>query len=363
MAGEEGVEGAVRPSSGAPFSAVSVRTDDRGEPACPICRSTAGKARYTLHEMNFGTREAFEYVHCGACGVLWLPDPPADMSAHYPTAYYDGLYKSILPPVHTGLARWLHDRQAARKLFRGHRLSAAIGRRLGPPLGREVKAVKAIVSLSGLRSFADPIVDVGSSPTPDRLVLLARAGFRDLMGIDPQIPGDTEYHGIPIRRMGIAELAARAPGRYGLITFHHSFEHVGDPRPTLRAAATLARPNGAVLIRTPVMGTWFWEQYGTSWWELDPPRHLFVHTPRSLELLAHDVGLELRDTEYESSPSEIVASEQIARGIPWRDPRSFKSDPEQPEGRRRYTETVELVKQLNAEGRGGRARFILRKPA
>jgi hypothetical protein len=177
------------------------------------------------------------------------------------------------------------------------------------------------------------------------------------------LAGDAEYHGIPIRRMSIAELAAEQPGRFGLITFHHSFEHVSDPRPTLAAAATLARPDGAVLIRTPVMGTWFWDHYGTSWWELDPPRHLFVHTSRSLELLARDVGLELRHTDYESTPTEIVASEQIARGIAWRDPRSFQADPEQPEGRRLYDESVELVKRLNAEGRGGRARFIFRKPA
>jgi hypothetical protein len=251
---------------------------------------------------------------------------------------------------------------AARRLFGGHRISAAIGRRLGPPLGREVKAVKTVVARSGLRSFADPIVDVGSSPTPDRLVLLARAGFRDLLGIDPLLPADTTYHAIPIRRMSIAELAELQPGRYGLITFHHSFEHVGDPLPTLRAAATLARPGGAVLIRMPVMGTYFWEQYGTSWWELDPPRHLFVHTERSLELLAREAGLELRHTDYESTPTEVVASEQIARDIPWRDARSFKSDPEQPEGRRLYAESAELVKRLNAEGRGGRARFILRKP-
>ena len=39
------------------------------------------------------------------------------------------------------------------------------------------------------------------------------------------------------------------------------------------------------------MGTWFWDSYGVDWWELDAPRHLFVHTPASIERLAAEAGL------------------------------------------------------------------------
>jgi SAM-dependent methyltransferase len=307
--------------------------------------------------MLFGTREAFDYLHCPACGVLWLRNPPEDLSAYYPPGYY------IEPPPPAtrrlpALMRWLHQEAAARRLFGGHRLAAALARKVGPPLAADVAAVRPMIRASGLRSFDDPILDVGCGPVPERLHQLAQAGFRRLLGIDPMIPASLVNGGIPVQRQALDEVA----GPFALIMFHHSFEHVPDPRATLRAAAERLRPGGAILIRTPVMGTWFWETYGTSWWELDAPRHLFVHTPRSLELLGTEAGLELRDVEYDSTYLEIVASEQIARDIAWRDPASRWRDLDAPELAASVRSARETVRQLNAAGRGGRAAFLFRQP-
>lgn len=330
-------------------------------PHCPICGNDQPKPRYFVREMLFGTREAFEYWHCQGCGVLWLGDPPADMSAHYPDAYFAGAMPADGPrPARGGIQRWLHGELAARKLFGGHRLTAALARRLGPPIGREVREVQGLVHETRLRSFDDPILDVGSSPRPTRAALLARAGFRNVVGIDPLLSGDSEYEGVQLRRMTITELAEERPGRFGLITFHHSFEHVPDPAGDMLAAARLLRAGGALVIRTPIMGTWFWEQYGTSWWELDPPRHLFVHTRASLELLARGAGLALERVQFESSAVEIIASEQIVHDIPWRDPRSWFSRPPSPEKSRELDAHGELVGRLNDEGRGGRAMLLFR---
>jgi SAM-dependent methyltransferase len=312
--------------------------------------------------MLFGTREPFEYLLCNACGVLWLEQPPADLSAYYPDAYFSGPESADRPgPPKTGLRRWLHDERAARKLFGGHRVGAALARRLGPPLERAVRDVQELVAEARLRSFDDPILDVGSSPTPARTALLARAGFRNVLGIDPMLLGDSAYEGVRLRRVTLAELATEQPGRFGLITFHHSFEHVPDPRGDMLAAGRLLRPGGAVVIRTPMMGTWFWEKFGTSWWELDAPRHLFVHTPASLEIVARAAGLVLERVEFESSAVEVIASEQIARGIPWRDPRSWYSLSPSPEKSRELDARSELVRRLNDEGRGGRAILIFRR--
>jgi SAM-dependent methyltransferase len=311
--------------------------------------------------MLFGTREPFEYRLCKGCGVLWLEQPPADLSAYYPDAYFSGPSADRPGPPKAGIRRWLHDERAARRLFGGHRATAALARRFGPPLERAVRDVKELVAEARLRSFDEPILDVGSSPTPARTALLARAGFRNVLGIDPMLPGDSVYEGVRLRRMTIAELAAEQPGRFGLITFHHSFEHVPDPRGDMLAAARLLRPGGALVIRTPIMGTWFWEQYGTSWWELDAPRHLFVHTRASLEIVAQAAGLALERVEFESSAVEIIASGQIARGIPWRDPRSWYSRLPSPEKSRELDARSELVRRLNDEGRGGRAILIFRR--
>jgi O-antigen biosynthesis protein len=321
---------------------------------CPICGNALGNTPWRLVEMLFGTREAFDYHECGECGCLWIDAVPEDLGRHYPPAYYPS------PPATGKLRRpsRLGSEVAARRLFGGHRLRAALARRLVGNNGFDVRAIRPFVQATGLRSFDDPILDVGASPVPERLLQLRQAGFRRLLGIDPMLATDVDHDGVQVRRRSLDEL----DGRYALIMFHHSFEHVPDPRATLRSASRLLRPGGTILIRTPVMGTWFWETYGTSWWELDPPRHLFVHTRRSIEILAEDAGLGIERVEFDSTYLEILASGQIARGIPWRDPRSCRDRLDEAQFADAVRAARDRVRALNAEGRGGRAAFYLRRP-
>lgn len=45
--------------------------------ASPACRSVGDHLVHRAREIMFGTREAFTYLQCAACGTLWLLDPPA----------------------------------------------------------------------------------------------------------------------------------------------------------------------------------------------------------------------------------------------------------------------------------------------
>ena len=327
-----------------------------GRPACPICSAPGTFERYTLREMFFGTRERFDYLRCGTCGVMWLERPPADLTPYYPPTYHTAWDAQPTGREPSATERWFRGELAARRFFGGHRVGASLARRLGHVVEPGVPVVRSMVQTAGLRSFGDPILDVGCGPLPERLIQLSRVGFRCLSGIDPMIDGDTVVQGIPVRRLTIHELE----GSYALITFHHSFEHVRDPGSTLASAARLLRPGGAIVIRTPVMGGWFWDTYGTSWWELDPPRHLFVHTRRSLELLGAAAGLELERVEFDSTFIEILASDQIARDVPWRDPTSCWNDLAAPALAPSRSAAEATAARLNAEGRGGRASFLFR---
>ena len=314
----------------------SDRVDDRGrrrkagsnigedQPigACPICADQRPPEPHELREMLFGTRERFGYLRCLGCGTMRIATVPADLGRYYPPDYYDpGTGEPVEPTPRrlwplAAVAGAARDR--AMLLGRRRRL-ARWTRRWAPPVSADVRRASGFTRRAGLRSFDDPILDVGCGRRATNLANLRKVGFRNLLGIDPFLEGDGEFEGVPLRRRSLEEQS----GSFQAITFHHSFEHVPDPQATLGAAADRLRPGGVVLIRTPVMGTWFWEQFGTAWWELDPPRHLWVHTQASLELLAGRAGLALVDVVWDSSYLEIIASEQIGRDIAWRETGSW----------------------------------------
>ena len=309
--------------------------------------------------MLFGWRETFGYLRCTSCGALRIAAVPADLARHYPPDYYGEVVGAPEParsrrPGLSALAGAARDRSVL--LGRGRRVARVL-RRWAPPIDAEVRRSSVFTRRAGLRSFDDPILDVGCGRRAPNLVTLQAVGFRRLLGIDPFLDADGELGGIVLRKQSIHDVT----GTFQAITFHHSFEHVPDPVPTLAAAARRLRPDGVVLIRTPVMGTWFWERFGTSWWELDPPRHLWVHTQASLERVAAAAGLSLVDVVWDSSYIEVIASDQIAHDIAWREPASWSVDPPASYDEATIASYQALVADLNRSGRAGRAGFYFRR--
>ena len=235
-------------------------------------------------------------------------------------------------------------------------MTARALRRWMPATEVDARRSASFVRRCGLHSFSDPIVDVGCGRVPARLLNLKRLGFDNLLGVDPFLDGDRSYRGIKLEQRTIHETT----GSFQLVTMNHSFEHVPDPLEVMVAARGLLRPGGVFVVRTPVMGTWFWDTFGTDWWELDPPRHLFLHTVASLTRLAGDAGLELFDTVWDSTFLEIIASQQIARDLAWLEPGSWGVDPASADRTYDLDKLKSQVAELNAAGNAGRAGFYFR---
>jgi SAM-dependent methyltransferase len=305
--------------------------------------------------MLFGTREHFAYLLCGTCGLLRIEAVPADLARHYPAEYY-GSPAPPAGPSRGRLGRIADDARNREALFGSGGIAVRLLRGRASAAPPDLRSLAAMVRRAGLRSFADPILDVGCGRVPGHLLRLRALGFRNLLGVDPYLVEDSEVEGIPLRRRSIHEV----DGAFQLVTMHHSFEHVPDPRATLESAVRLLRRGGVLLIRTPVMGTWFWETFGTAWWELDAPRHLFVFSRASLERLAAAAGLELFDVAWDSAAHEILASEQIRHDIAWREPGSWYVDPPGMFDAESIARAGAQVKELNREGRAGRAGFYFR---
>jgi len=96
--------------------------------------------------------------------------------------------------------------------------------------------------------------------------------------------------------------------------------------------------------------------------QLDAPRHLFLHTLKSMEILAAGSGFKVRDVVFDSTDFQFWASEQYQRDIPLKDKRSYALDPANslfsPSEILRFKETA---RELNRNGEGDSACFYLYK--
>lgn len=287
-------------------------TASRQRPAppdgCRICGNRVGNRDHTAREMVFGTREQFIYTECGACGCLQLLDVPDDLARFYPETYYS--YEPA--PTQPSATR-------ATEAFRRARTTIALRLPAAPIywLWRRAWLPRYLVELAdfgvlGLRlSTRSSVCDVGSG-NGRHLVLLRVFGFSKLAGFDPFLDSDRLVAGgIPVRRARIEQI----PPGWDVMMFNHSFEHMRDSVATLRGAASLLAPNGAVVLRLPIADSWPWRQYGTDWISLDAPRHLFLHTRRSLQIAAASAGLEVTRTFFDSHPFCIWGSELYRRNV------------------------------------------------
>jgi SAM-dependent methyltransferase len=309
--------------------------------------------------MMFGTREGFDYLLCDGCGTIRIADIPADLERHYPARYhYERLDQDMLPG--SELRRRL-VRIGVRPDFVGSgRWAARIALRLvSPPAG--YRRWRGSFVRWGVGAGDGAVLDVGCGPIPNRLIALRALGFDRLLGIDPFIERDVSVEGVSVRKMGID----RIHSRFDLVWFHHSLEHVPDPAAALQAAARLLRPDGQVVVRTPVIGTALWDRYGTDWWELDPPRHLFVFSAPALEAMAVAAGLELVETVQETHPKEFIGSEQYRRDLAMFEPGSWFADEKASwVGAAELAEFTDDARQANTTGQAGRACFRFRlRPA
>jgi len=77
----------------------------------------------------------------------------------------------------------------------------------------------------------------------------------------------------------------------------------------------------------PTVSSAAWDRYGTDWVQLDAPRHLYLHSHRSLALAAAQAGLKVAALACDSTSFQFWGSEQYRRDIALNDATSYAVDP------------------------------------
>ena len=288
---------------------------------CSVCENSTNNIAYNVPEMMFGFRDIFTYFECSDCGCLQISEIPDNIKKYYPSDYYSyskaekSASKFILIKR---LLAWIKNKYLL--LLGGTKLDGLLCRISCEALEPNIKSTLSRIKL-GPNS---KILDVGCG-SGRFLYHLKESGFRNLLGCDPYIEKDIEYaNGLRILKKELCTIE----GKWDLVLFNHSLEHIPDQLITLQSVFRLLEENGICLIRIPTTSSYAWKHYQTNWFGLDAPRHFFLHSIKSIQILAKKANLQLEQIVYDSSAQQFWGSEQYARDIPLNSKMSYAKNPQ-----------------------------------
>ncbi|MBC8287780.1 MAG: class I SAM-dependent methyltransferase [Nitrospinae bacterium] len=317
---------------------------------CRICGDSGEHPVYTAREMMFGLKEEFSYFQCAKCQCLQISEFPSDMSHYYPQDYYSLSQspESLYPNPIESWARRNRDRYAVLKKGVWGRLVSLLH-----------PAELDMACLSHMKlNRKSRIVDVGCG-TGFLLYFLKEAGFENVSGVEPHIDADINYaNGLVIKKDHVHELSEEQD----IIMFHHSFEHLPDPIETLEVVRRLLPPGGICMLRIPLVSSEAWKKYGTHWVQLDAPRHFFLYSIESLNILAEKTKFKIKEIVYDSDEFQFWGSQQYLKDIPLMAENSYGRNPaksifssEEIEGYKK------MADKLNADSQGDQAAIYMVK--
>lgn len=259
---------------------------------------------------------------CRDCGAVWLDPRPTDEDLA--RTYRDYYTHGPEPSTDAGEAD-RHGALHAAELGEARRRFGISGEELeGTPTMRRVVALwagrRADASYLAAHLPVQPgagLLDIGCGD--GRLLEHLRLLGWHAQGVEPdaRAADAARRRGLQVT-VGTLESAAFASEQFAAVTMSHVIEHLPDPRRTLREIHRVLRPGGSLVVITPNADSVLHRIFGRDWFPLDPPRHLLLQSPSSLDRLLREQGFvgRVRDS-WRAANVTIAASLAFRRRRPY----------------------------------------------
>lgn len=263
---------------------------------CPLCGGRHNQEYVVACDRLHGVPGLYRYARCN-CGLVFQNPRVVtqDLPLLYPAAEY------------------------APHQVSGGEASAALGRRMRelPVVGPFVRETLSIVSIG------------------DRVAARLPAGARWLdvgCGNGSYLAGLRDRYGVRVSGVDFAPAAVAAartlnidvhegtvhtrpdPPSFDVISMWWVLEHVSDPHGEIERVAELLKPGGTLLVGVPNVASVSAHLFGPRWYHLDPPRHLTLWTPATLNRLLVAHGLKRIRVAYDRAPWGVMG--MLRRSFP-----------------------------------------------
>ncbi len=310
---------------------------------CSICFNNINENNIIkVKEMMLGTKKDFYYSYCDYCNSLSLLNIPENIERFYHNYYVDKKKFIEISRVRKNL--WNFRRvlygtifhQLIRYFFNNDILNWAYYSKI---------------------KKNSRILDVGCG---NGYVLneFSKHGFTNLYGIDPYFAIEKYNH---IHLINEDFLNYNFDINFDLIMFHHSFEHMINQEEVFHKAISLLNKNGKILIRMPVVNKAY-EIYRENWVQIDAPRHITLHSEKSINIFCNRFGCKIYYSYYDSTEFQFLGSEQFKNNIPTFSENSYRINPQKSifkiEDYKRYRD---LAEEFNKQRKGDQAVFFIVK--
>jgi|SRR5579871_61586 len=223
---------------------------------CPLCGCEDSITLLMAPDRFHLRKDMYWLLRCLSCRAVWqvMPLVPEEMEYHYTQEYHEAI---VAAGEGSASARW-----------------------------------KSQVKLISRFKTGGAILDVGCSS--GAFLSTMKSSAWQLHGIEMEVATAERARANTSAEIFVGDVMAAPyrPNSFDVITCFDVLEHAYHPRRFLTKIHEWLKPDGILYLLTPNIESWEARLFGTYWFGLELPRHLFLFSPRSLRGLMTDIGLE-----------------------------------------------------------------------